>query len=112
MKSSMTKLASLCFALAVIVFASSGFVDPAAAKVGAKCGGFAGQTCSAHEFCDKPTGACFFPDAEGTCVHVPQLCPMVVLPVCGCNGKTYSNDCVRQRAKVSKAHDGKCAETP
>lgn len=112
MKSLITKLAELLFALAVLACASVLFVDPAAARVGAKCGGFAGLTCAGNEFCDKPTGACFFPDGEGTCVHVPGLCPQIYLPVCGCNGKTYSNDCVRQRARVSKAHNGKCAETP
>jgi hypothetical protein len=45
---------------------------------------------------------------------VPVVCPFakkgaaIVAPVCGCNNKTYGNDCLRQHAKVSKSHDGKC----
>lgn len=105
------KVSGLFLALTALCFASLLPLDPAAARVGVKCGGFAGLTCAKNEFCQKPTGVCFFPDIEGTCVVVPHLCPMVVLPVCGCNGKTYSNDCVRERARVSKAHDGKCIET-
>jgi hypothetical protein len=106
------RVSGLFFALTMLLLTSGLLIQPAAARAGAKCGGFAGLTCAKNEFCDKPTGACFFPDAEGTCVHVPRLCPQIFLPICGCNGKTYSNDCTRQRARVSKAHDGKCAETP
>ena len=32
----------------------------------------------------------------------------IVVPVCGCNNKTYGNDFLREHAKVSKMHDGKC----
>ena len=85
-----------------------GVFSPSVAAVGARCGGFAGLTCGPHEFCQKPTGLCFFPDIEGTCAKRPTLCPMIYMPVCGCDNKTYTNDCVRERAGASKAHDGAC----
>jgi hypothetical protein len=31
------------------------------------------------------------------------------MPVCGCAGKTYGNDCERRRAKAQKSHDGGCS---
>ena len=48
-------------------------------------------------------------DATGTCVlNVGVGCIAMVQPVCGCNGKTYNNDCERQVAGVSKKSDGAC----
>jgi hypothetical protein len=35
-------------------------------------------------------------------------CVANVVPVCGCDGKTYSNDCVRMLAGVSMKSDGAC----
>ena len=107
----MRKFLGLCAALAFAL--AIALANSASAKVGAACGGFAGLKCGPHEFCEKPTGTCFIPDIQGTCVRVPVVCPFVskaaiVAPVCGCNTKTYGNDCLRQHAKVSKAHDGKC----
>lgn len=81
---------------------------PSSARVGQKCGGFAPIACGPNEFCQKATGACFKPDIEGRCARVPAVCPQYVRPVCGCNGVTYNNDCERQRASVSKSHNGKC----
>ncbi len=106
----MSKFFGVCLALAFVV-ASGLSSTPSVAKVGAVCGGFAGLACGKGEFCQHPPGTCFIPDLQGTCARVPSQCLMIYLPVCGCNGKTYGNDCVRMRAKVSKAHDGKCWET-
>jgi hypothetical protein len=73
------------------------------------CGGFAGFTCDEGYVCDYAVeDGCGFADALGTCVLRPDVCPAVVMPVCGCNGETYGNDCERLQAGVGLAHDGPC----
>lgn len=39
----------------------------------------------------------------------PDMCPQVVAPVCGVNGKTYSNSCMAEVAGVAVASAGSCA---
>ncbi|MEA3343808.1 MAG: Kazal-type serine protease inhibitor family protein [archaeon] len=58
-----------------------------------------------NQFCEFPEGTCRGP---GKCTEKPGICPTLYDPVCGCDSKTYSNDCARQVAGVSKRHDGKC----
>ncbi len=79
-----------------------------AAGQGATCGGFVGIPCEAGLWCDKRAGFCQGADIQGTCVRVSEVCTREYRPVCGCNGKTYSNDCERRRAKIAKDHDGAC----
>ena len=50
-------------------------------------------------------------DIGGRCMKVRRVCGRIYRPVCGCNGKTYGNDCERQVAMVSKNHNGAC-KTP
>ena len=78
-----------------------------ASSTGKTCGGFAGLPCAAGEICETPPGHCCC-DYSGTCAVRPQVCAMIYQPVCGCDGTTYSNDCERQLAGVSKDFDGAC----
>lgn len=84
---------------------------------GQTCAGPAGDWCEDGLYCDIPWGGGPFPpgslcgasDAPGTCVKVIQDCSLTPQEVCGCDGKTYINDCVRIRARAQKATNGKCS---
>lgn len=73
-----------------------------------RCGTIAGLGCATGEYCDLGTGACAIADAAGVCETKPSVCPMLVAPVCGCDGQTYSNACEAAMAGVSIDRDGTC----
>ena len=82
-----------------------------AVAAGQPCGGPSGAVCDKGLWCEPPTGACG--SRSGRCVSVPRLCfarknGKSFQPVCGCNNKTYSNDCFRRAYRITKFHDGKC----
>ena len=74
-----------------------------------QCGGIAGLRCpETRQVCDIQ--GCY-PDAGGTCAARPDACTMVYEPVCGCDGVTYGNNCLRLMAGAGLDHEGACAST-
>jgi len=80
----------------------------AAATLDESCDGVAGVQCDTGLWCDHPAGQCNVADAAGQCVKAPDVCTQDYNPVCGCDGETYGNDCMRKLAKVQLDHIGEC----
>jgi hypothetical protein len=60
--------------------------------------------CLSGEFCEfSSCGA-----EKGSCVTIPVSCSTIYDPSCGCDGKTYNNNCLRQKAKIDLDHTGRC----
>ncbi len=74
------------------------------------CGEIGG--CATGEFCNfPPESNCGLADGPGVCTKLPgkdAACDANYAPVCGCDGKTYGNDCEALVAGVSVASAGAC----
>jgi hypothetical protein len=74
---------------------------------GEACRSGPSASCGRGSWCEPKIGQCKGGTA-GICIRVPEVCTMLYKPVCGCDGKTYGNDCERRAQRVGKKHEGAC----
>jgi hypothetical protein len=89
-----------------------GGVPPSAGTGGT--GGVNGKPCASRSEC-PPNWLCEKENcgaAMGECQPPPPVfCPDEPKPVCGCNGVTYWNDCIRRQFGMQRQGEGECSLT-
>jgi len=102
----------LAVLILLLLVAPADWSPVAWAEVGETCGGIAGLTCGDGEFCKfTPEASCGAGDQSGVCAKMPDFCTLQYDPVCGCDGKTYSNACHAHTAGQNVAQKGFCPGT-
>ncbi len=102
--------------LSILVLSATSFhaFADGTAKKGATCGGISGAQCDAGLYCSFRDGTALAPsscghaDQTGKCDTKPEVCTENVSPVCGCDGKTYSNACKAHASGLTVSKPRKC----
>lgn len=63
------------------------------------------ESCAGGAICLRPVGHC---QGEGTCVDGGFDCPALFAPACGCDGRSYPNECDAQRRGTGVVRPGAC----
>lgn len=73
------------------------------------CGTRGASPCPDGQYCHFELGTqCGALDQGGVCLDVPSACTAEYAPVCGCDGRDYSNACAASQHGISVAHEGTC----
>lgn len=67
--------------------------------------------CTGDDYCAFDAAAQCGQSGTGTCTARTQVCTQQYDPVCGCDGRTYSNSCMASSSGVSVAKTGECGST-
>ena len=94
---------------AIYTAGSGGKCKPTPAARPGICGLPGATPCPAGQFCDFLLAAhCSVGSVGGVCRNKPEVCTFDEVPVCGCDGKTYSNDCAANSEGIAVAFPGPC----
>lgn len=69
----------------------------------------ANTDCGSGQYCATAPGSC---GREGVCTALPEVCEETRDPVCGCDGRDYSNACFAAQALQSVNNAGRCGPPP
>lgn len=97
----MLRFEPLLLALCLVVLSSG--CNAGAGRIDTACR--SNDDCATTELC--ATGLC--ENGLGECFPVPESCEDTVSYVCGCDGRTYDNDCLASQARVRLASPVPCA---
>jgi hypothetical protein len=91
--------------------------DVVVATIPARHDGGAEHTCTTDDDCKVVDDYCqrdSCDDVTGHCAGRPKLCDATGPPVCGCDGISYWNDCIRMRQGITAVIPGEreCLQSP